>query len=208
MKKIAALIAALVLSQQASASVLIEDFSDLPGWESNWFGEHSNAKNYYQVKNVAPASYRGNNPDGLWLDDNDSVGLDHELSIVFDSTMASSLSLFSLDLASHLDDLTLVFFDGQGQTLLSQAVTPTFGATSAQGIYQSFMVSSFRGIGGFSLLSSGSVEGNVSLDNLFAITLDANPGEALPQFAVPEPGSLILLGLGIVGLVLQRRRLV
>jgi PEP-CTERM motif len=203
MKNLVAIIAAVAFSSQATASVLTEDFSDLPGWESNWFGTQSNAKNYYQVKNAGTASSRGNNPDGLWLDDNDGVDADRELSVVFDTSLAASMSIFSIDVASYLEDLTLVFFDGQGQTLFSQAVTPTFGATSTPGIYQNFTVSSLSGIGGFSLLSSYFVEGNVSVDNLFALTQDA-----VPQFSVPEPSSLVLFGLGAIGLMLQRRRLV
>jgi len=203
MKNLLALMSALALSTQASASVLTEDFSDVPGWEANWFGTQSNAKNYYQVKGGSNAE-RSSNLDGLWIDDND--GIDHEsnLTITFNNLFAASLTTFSIDLASYLTDTDIVFFDALGNSLSTQAVTPTYGATTMPGVYQNFTVSSATGIGGFSLINSSntSVEGNVSIDNLLAITSDT------PTASVPEPTSLILLGLGALGLIAQRRRLV
>ncbi len=201
MKQIISAILAMTLASHVSASVLTEDFSDVPGWESQWFGIHSNAKNYYQVKSGTPASYRGNNPDGLWLDDNDGVNDDNALTIRFDDVFASSLSSFSLDLASYLN-LDLKFFDALGNDLSTLAVTPTFGGTQMPGVYRNFAISSTTGIGGFSLLNTGStIEGNLSLDNLVAVVND------MPSASVPEPASLILLALGAVGLIAQRRRL-
>lgn len=201
MKKITALITALLLSASASANVLMEDFSDLPGWQQQWFGTQSNAKNFYQVSNLGPASYRGNNPDGLWLDDNDGVVGDTDLSVVFNTEFANSLSLFSVDVASSLNDLTLVFFDAQGQNLFSQSIQSSFSAGASPAGYQNFTISSFSGISGFSFLSTGSVEGNVSIDNLFAL------GTPATVASVPEPGSMVLLGLGLLGLMLHRLRM-
>lgn len=201
MKNLVALMAALALTSQASASVLTEDFTDVPGWESNWFGTQSNAKNYYGVKGLGNAT-RSSNLDGLWIDDNDGVSHESDLTIVFNDVFAASLTSFSLDLASYINDTNIVFFDALGNDLATQAVTPTFGAMQLPGIYQSFTVSSATGIGGFSLINfaSTSVEGNISIDNLLAITNDT------PSVSVPEPTSLILLGLGALGLIAQRRR--
>lgn len=201
MKKFAALIAALMLSTSASANVLMEDFSDLPGWQQQWFGTQSNAKNFYEVKNLGPASYRGNNLDGLWLDDNDGVLADTNLSIVFNSEFANSLSLFSLDVATSLNDVTLEFFDAQGQSFFSQSIPSSFSAGSSPAGYQNFTISSFNGISGFSFTSTGSVEGNVSIDNLFAF------GTPATVTSVPEPGSMVLIGVGLLGLMLHRLRM-
>lgn len=201
MKNLLALMTALALTSQASASVLTEDFSDVPGWESSWFGTQSNAKNYYEVKGGSNAT-RNSNLDGLWIDDNDGINHESDLTIVFNDVFATSLTSFSLDLASYITDTNIVFFDALGNNLATQAVTPTYGAMQLPGIYQNFTVSSATGIGGFSLINfaSTSVEGNVSIDNLMAVTADA------PTVSVPEPTSLILLGLGALGLIAQRRR--
>jgi hypothetical protein len=201
MKKITALITALMLSASASANVLMEDFSDLPGWQEQWFGSQSNAKNFYEVASIGPASYRGNNPDGLWLDDNDGVTGDTDLSIVFNSEFANSLSLFSVDVASSLNDVTLVFFDAQGQNFFSQSIAASFSAGSSPAGYQNFTISSFSGISGFSFISSSNVEGNVSIDNLFAF------GTPTAVATVPEPGSMLLIGVGLLGLMLHRLRM-
>ncbi|MEY4591084.1 MAG: hypothetical protein RL497_3160 [Pseudomonadota bacterium] len=201
MKPLIALITAALLTSQASASVLLEDFSDFANWESNWFGAQSNAKNYIQVQGLEGyIPLRNNNPDGLWLDDNDGTASDSNVTIRFNDPFAASISLLSLDLASHISSLEIVFFDALGNNLSSQAVTPTYGALGLPGIYQNFTVSSATGIGGFSLLSSSGIEGDLSLDNLIAIVSDTS-------VSVPEPGSLLLLGLGALGLMAQRRRL-
>ncbi|HEY6530506.1 MAG TPA: PEP-CTERM sorting domain-containing protein [Cellvibrionaceae bacterium] len=203
MKKLAALIAALAFTSHASASVLTEDFSNVPGWQSNWFGTQSNTKNYYEVKGLGSASERGNNPDGLWLDDNDGVNEDKDLTVVFNDVFAASLSTLSLDLASYIN-MDIKFFDALGNSLSNQTVTPTLGATTLPGTYQNFTVSSATGIGGFSLFNSSDyIEGNVSLDNLVAVINDSTP-----SVSVPEPASLLLLGLGALGLVAQRRKLI
>jgi hypothetical protein len=129
MKNLVALMAALALTSQASASVLTEDFTDVPGWESNWFGTQSNAKNYYGVKGLGNAT-RSSNLDGLWIDDNDGVSHESDLTIVFNDVFAASLTSFSLDLASYINDTNIVFFDALWAILLGADANKTTNSAS------------------------------------------------------------------------------
>lgn len=200
-----ALAALIGLSTQASASLLVEDFSSLPLWQTGWLTTHSNLSNYYGVQGGATSYFRGNNPDGLWLDDNDGVtGIDTAVRIMFDTAFGSSLQMFSLDVASHIpgaDAVKIDIFDTSFNTIFSSYVTPTEGALSNPGLYQNFTVSSLAGIGGFELRSGSNIEGNIGIDNVMALVADG-------PVNVPEPSALFLLGAGILGLFAKRRRII
>lgn len=194
MKKI--FLAFLVLcSSNVMATVLTEDFEGtFPAWESNWLGTNSNLQNYYGV-----GAGRGNNPDGLWIDDSDGVRGSDTVEIVFDSLFGATLSTFAIDIATHISGVSLQVFDMSGVSIFNSSVTQTNGATQNPGVYDSFFVNSSNGISGFSLFTNGSqIEGNTGIDNVSVTT-----GTVVN---VPEPASLALIVLGLAGVGFSRKK--
>jgi hypothetical protein len=57
---------------------------------------NSNLKNWY-----ADAKDRGNNPDGLWVENGNSNKYDSIVTIAFNPTFGATLSQLSLDVAAH-----------------------------------------------------------------------------------------------------------
>ncbi len=181
----------------AGASVLTEAFEEPFGdWETRWLGTSSNLANYYVISGGAPITDRGNNPDGLWLDDGDGAYFGDVSEILFESTFGSSLTYFRLDVAGY-QPVRLEVFDSNSIVLLSVEVALTFGAMSDPGTYSTYSVSSNTGIGGFRFLESGGsqVEGNTSIDNV-----EVHTG------AVPEPAATGLLIGAVWLLALAGRR--
>ena len=179
-------------SVPASATTYVEDFEDpFATWETEWFGQLSNAANYYVIHG-SPTSYRGNNPDGLWIHDGNSNT--PEARILFDPTFGASLTSLFLDIGSHTAT-TLTIFDINGVTLFTSAVAAGNSLTEP-GAYTNYGVTSASGIGGFAL--SGNAEGNVGIDNIVV--------QSGLQSAVPEPGTwaMMLLGFGAVGFAMRR----
>ncbi len=184
----------LLCSSNAMAAVLTEDFEDaFPAWESGWLGTNSNLQNIYGV-----GAGRGNNPDGLWIDDGDGVYGTDTVEIIFDSLFGATLSTFAIDIATHITGVSLQVFDISGVSIFNSSVTQTSGATQNPGIYDSFFVNSSNGISGFSLFSSGfQIEGNTGIDNV-----SVTSGAA----TVPEPATLALLTMGIAGISFSRKK--
>ena len=89
---------AVVLSWAASAHALVltDDFPDpLGGFYSRWLGANSNMGSYYLSTGDANPDQRGNNPDGLWISGNQTVGGGvggPVLTILFDAPFASTLT--------------------------------------------------------------------------------------------------------------------
>lgn len=183
----------------SGAAVLIEDFEDpFADWETGWLGTNSNLSNYYVIFGGVDTSFRGNNPDGLWLDDGDGAyGLDIA-TIAFLPSFGSTLTSLSLDVAGYTA-ISLTIFDSFGVPLLSTDVVLTLGARTDPGVYSTYSVLSATGIGGFSFTSSvGQLEGNTSIDNV--VVTDGAVS------AVPEPGTTAMMAAGLLGLAMAARK--
>lgn len=186
MKKI---LASLLLASTASLSqafVLVEDFQTA-SWENGWLGTNSNIENF----NIQYSA-----PHRLWLTDGDSNtiqnGGDNSVDIVFDSAFGSTLQSLSIDIAAY-SDIDFIIYDTFSNILLNTAIA---GDT----FYNNYYVNSTTGIGGFSFKASHfNIEGWTQIDN---VRVSDQPILA----SVPEPSTIALLGLGLIGLRASRRK--
>ncbi len=189
----------LGLNTNAMAITYIENFeAAFPAWKSGWLGMNSNLQNYYAVTGSYNNTYRGNNLDGLWLDDNDGSYANDIVDIIFNPSFGNNLTSFAIDIAGYAP-AQLQIFDKFNSLLLNTPIALTNGAWTDPGIYAHYAVTSANGISKFSFIgtSTPQIEGNTSIDNVVVNYNDA---------VIPEPASLSLLGLGLLGLLGLKKR--
>ena len=178
----------LAIALPVAAGTLTEDFNaPFPAWESGWLGVNSNLVNYYVADGYLD-TYRGNNPDGLWVADSTTYHGGNVI-ISFLPSFAATLTSLSIDIAGYAN-LQFEIFDATGQVLLSARLTLTSGAERDPGVYAHYSTTSATGIGGFEFLG-GTVEGSTSIDNVVV-----NQGGT----AVPEPAAWGLISAGLLAL--------
>jgi hypothetical protein len=192
-------IGALACAAPASAQ-LTETFPDaLGGWTSRWLYQNSNMGNYYVISgNGCNEDDRGNNPQGLWLVDDQTCNNGGAiggplLTVKFDPGFGATLSGLSFGVeAFSMMDVTI--FDLSGNTVGSLIGVSGGGFDFDHKDIVSAV--SNNGIGGFTMDSTpyggGQIEGNTSVDNFSADV-------------VPAPGACgLLAGAGL--LAARRRR--
>jgi len=197
MKKILALIFLIgifFVTSPAFAITYVEDFeAPFPAWESAWLGANSNLQNFYGI-----GQGRGNNPDGLWIDDGDGSEIGDTVEILFNSSFGASLTSLALDIAGYTP-AHLKIYDMSNALILDEQVTLTYGAQTDPGVYANYSVTSVNGISKFVFTQDGGgqIEGNTSIDN---VVVDSG------STPVPEPATMLLLGSGLIGLWGARKK--
>ena len=189
--------AALALGAHAAshAAVFTENFdAAFPAWEAGVFGTNSNARNFL-CGGLPGCADRGSNPDGLFVIDPSASA---SINVSFNSLFGASLTSFSLDVAAF-SPTRLQVFDSSDFRIFDENVILTGGSFTKPGDYVNFVIDSANGISRF--VFTGDAAGNTSIDNVVLTTRDAEPVSP-----VPEPGTLALLGLGLLGCVAMRRR--
>ena len=68
--RFAFIVVLLAVALPVAAGTLTEDFNaPFPAWQSGWLGVNSNLVNDYVAEDGSPNTFRGNNPDRLWVAD-------------------------------------------------------------------------------------------------------------------------------------------
>jgi hypothetical protein len=187
-------------ARPAEAVILTETFeSPLGGFYSRWLGDNSNMGSYYLSAGNPDPNERGNNPDGLWISGHQVPGGgvgEQVLTIVFEEPFASTLSYLRFGVEAFVPQ-SISVFDVHGAQLFTGFFT---GGDFGFGHESVVTARSLAGIGSIVFdsrpFTTLQISGNTSVDDFEAETTDA----------VPEPGTLTLLGLGLAVLGVRQRR--
>jgi len=128
--------------------------------------------------------------DGKWNSEKDATGatIFVDTSGLFDFTGGGSTGAFSYVGGTGISDIMFVFKDGAGTNLVGYRVTRTNGIYDTPFTNPPFPLS-----------------GNTTEKDVSHISVYYREG-GTPPFQIPEPGMLLLLGAGLVGLGMARRR--
>jgi hypothetical protein len=206
--KIAGIVLLLSCLRLSGQIVYSEDFNAVPfgAWESNFLGTETNLMNHYVYCFGDSIDERGNNPDGLWI--NDGLGDKTSSIISFNTSFGSRITSFSLDITTWDRTARFKLYDFDGALVYDDLIRCYRGAFTNPGVYQRIVLEELNGISRFEVVGSY-VEGNTSIDN---VRIVANPAEEESlSFAalapVPEPSTYGLLGSLALALLVFGRRL-
>jgi hypothetical protein len=190
-------LAVAALAGTASAQ-LVENFDEpFADWTGRWLYQGSNLGNYYVASGTCDESYRGNNPEGLWIVDTQVCGDFGNIggptvTIDIDPALGHTLRSFSFGIEAWSQcDVKVWDMDGN---VVGELLGVSGGGYDFDHV-DVITALSGNGIGKVTFDSTpyggGQIEGNTSIDNISADL-------------VPAPGAAGLLGF--TGLLLARRR--
>ena len=154
-----------------AATTNTEDFADpLGGWLNRWFFLNSNAENYYTANGNCDPNFRGNQPFGIWISDDQGCGgiiSQSPVRINFSNNFGDTATSFSLDQFTCVDGVTFNIYDKNG-TLDSSTPLPNLCFTFANYVFPLT-----NGISAFEYsYTVGPVEGNTAIDNVVLVVAD------------------------------------
>ena len=186
----------------ASGAPLTETFPNpLGAFYSGWLGSNTNMGSVYLSDGDPDINYRGNNPQGLWISGNQTVGggtAGSILTINFNPSFGATLTSLSFGVEAFVQQQISIY--DLSNNLLATGVFS--GGDFGFGHEDVISAVSANGIGSIvfdsSSFGNGQISGNTSVDNFLANVA-----------AVPEPASMLawglIAGVGAVGYRLRKR---
>jgi len=143
----------------------LETFPDpLGGYQSRWLYLNSNTESYYYAGGDCDADYRGNQPDGIWISDDQGCGgvvVESPVRIDFAPGFGDGATYFGLDMFTCVSGVTFNVYDEDGVLAISEAIPATCWSFTSYGWTLTNGISAFEWA-----YTDGQVEGNTSIDNV------------------------------------------
>ena len=164
----------LMTCTAAFGTTYLETFPDpLGDWQAGWLYQNTNMESHYFSGGNCDANYRGNQPEGIWISDNQGCGneiIQSPVRIDFAGGFGDDGVLLAFDLFTCVTDVTLNIYDKNGALVVSDPIPSNCWNWS------SYSYPLTNGISAFELAyTGGQVEGNTSIDNVLLETEAGGP---------------------------------
>ena len=150
---------------QVSGFTLTETFDDpLGDWHEGFLYLNTNAESYYYASGNCDADYRGNQPQGIWISDDQGCGgmvVRSPVSIVSNNPVSHAATMLGIDIFTCVDGVTLNVYGADGELDISVPLESNCWN------FTHYEWALANGISRVDLAySGGQVEGNTSIDNV------------------------------------------